>query len=236
MACVILEPFIFDAPKDNFLHEIARLCKENGTLLIFDEMWTGFRIAIGGAQEYFGITPDLAVYSKAFANGMPIALLTGRKDVMTLFEQDVFFFTTFGGEALSMAAAMATIAEMREKNVPAALAAQGKKLREGYNEIAAELGIAQYTKCYGYDCRSMVTFDPSAGNGLGSKSLRAAGAVQARHHVERLPQYVLLAHRRRHCPNPGRLPRSAAAAEGNHRRRRRATRLRLSRWKRCFAK
>ena len=170
VACVILEPFIFDAPKDNFLHEVARLCKENGTLLVFDEMWTGFRVAVGGAQEYFGITPDLAVYSKAFANGMPIALLTGRRDVMELFEQDVFFFTTFGGEALSMAAAIATIAEMREQNVPARLAEQGKKLKDGYNEIAAGLGIAQYTKCYGYDCRSIVTFDPSAGNGMEIKA------------------------------------------------------------------
>ena len=170
VACLILEPFIFDAPKAGFLEEVARLCKENGTLLIFDEMWTGFRIAVGGAQEYFGITPDLAVYSKAFANGMPIALLTGRKDVMQLFEQDVFFFTTFGGEALSMAAAMATIAEMREKNVPARLAEQGKKLKDGYNAIAAELGLSQYTKCYGYDCRTIVTFDPSAGNPLEIKA------------------------------------------------------------------
>ena len=170
VACLILEPFIFDAPKAGFLEEVAQLCKENGTLLIFDEMWTGFRIAVGGAQEYFGITPDLAVYSKAFANGMPIALLTGRKDVMQLFEQDVFFFTTFGGEALSMAAAMATIAEMREKNVPARLAEQGKKLKDGYNAIAAELGLSQYTKCYGYDCRTIVTFDPSAGNPLEIKA------------------------------------------------------------------
>ncbi|MDQ2769498.1 MAG: aminotransferase class III-fold pyridoxal phosphate-dependent enzyme [Bacteroidota bacterium] len=170
VACVILEPFIFDAPKDNFLHEVARLCKENGTLLIFDEMWTGFRVAVGGAQEFFGITPDLAVYSKAFANGMPIALLTGRRDVMELFEQDVFFFTTFGGEALSLAAAVATIAEMREKNVPARLAEQGKKLKDGYNEIAAELGLTSYTKCYGYDCRSIVTFDPSSGNGMEIKA------------------------------------------------------------------
>ena len=170
VACVILEPFIFDAPKEGFLHEVARLCKENGTLLIFDEMWTGFRIAVGGAQEFFGITPDLAVYSKAFANGMPIALLTGRKDVMQLFEQEVFFFTTFGGEALSMAAAMATIAEMREQNVPARLAEQGQKILDGYNQLAADLGLSQYTKCYGYPCRSIVTFDPSAGNPLEVKA------------------------------------------------------------------
>ena len=170
VACLILEPFIFDAPKDNFLHEVARLCQENGTLLIFDEMWTGFRIAVGGAQEFFGIKPDLAVYSKAFANGMPIALLTGRKDVMQLFEQEVFFFTTFGGEALSMAAAVATITEMRDKNVPARLAEQGRKLKDGYNEIAAGLGLTPHTKCYGYDCRTIVTFDPSAGNPLEIKA------------------------------------------------------------------
>src|ERR1700749_1685214 len=126
-ACVILEPFIFEAPKDNFLQKLQDVCKANGTLLIFDEMWTGFRIALGGAQEYFGVTPDLAVYSKAFANGMPISLLTGRKDVMELFNESVFFFTTFGGEALSIAAAMATISEMKEKNVQARLAEQGRK-------------------------------------------------------------------------------------------------------------
>ena len=170
VACVILEPFIYDAPKDNFLHEVARLCKENGTLLIFDEMWTGFRIALGGAQEYFGIKADLATFSKACANGMPIALLTGREDVMRLFEQDVFFFTTFGGEALSMAAAMATIQELRDQNVPAALAAQGKKLKDGYNKLAADLGLADYTKCYGYDCRSLITFDPKGGNPLEIKA------------------------------------------------------------------
>lgn len=170
VAAVILEPFVFEAPKNNFLQELARLCEENGTLLIFDEMWTGFRVAVGGAQEYFGVTPDLACYSKAFANGMPISLLTGRKDVMDLFKEEVFFFTTFGGEALSLAAAVATIREMIEKNVPAYLAEKGKLLREGYNALAAELGIAGYTRCTGFDCRSLVSFDASAGNPLELKS------------------------------------------------------------------
>jgi glutamate-1-semialdehyde 2,1-aminomutase len=169
-ACVILEPFIFEAPKDNFLAKLQEVCRANGTLLIFDEMWTGFRIALGGAQEYFGIKPDLAVYSKAFANGMPISLLTGRKDVMQLFEKDVFFFTTFGGEALSLAAAIATIHEMKEKNVPGVLDTKGKILKDGYNKIAHDLGIDSYTKCSGYNCRSIVTFDPSAGDPLILKS------------------------------------------------------------------
>lgn len=169
-ACVILEPFVFEAPKNNFLQELKTLCEANGTLLIFDEMWTGFRIAVGGAQEYFGVTPDLACYSKAFANGMPISLLTGRRDVMELFKEDVFFFTTFGGEALSLAAAVATIHEMIEKNVPAYLAAQGKKLKEGYNALAKELGIDGYTRCTGFDCRTIVSFDATAGNPLELKS------------------------------------------------------------------
>ncbi len=169
-AAVILEPFVFEAPKDNFLQELKAVCEANGTLLIFDEMWTGFRIAIGGAQEYFGVKPDLACYSKAFANGMPISLLTGRKDVMSLFNEDVFFFTTFGGEALSLAAAVATIEEMIDKNVPAYLAEKGALLKNGYNAIAEELGISHYTKCVGYDCRSLITFDASAGNPLEVKS------------------------------------------------------------------
>lgn len=170
-ACVILEPFVFEAPKDNFLQELKVVCEANGTLLIFDEMWTGFRIAIGGAQEYFGVHADLACYSKAFANGMPISLLTGRKDIMELFNEEVFFFTTFGGEALSLAAAVATIKEMMEKNVPQYLVEKGKILKDGYNEIASQLNIGHYTKCIGYDCRSLITFDASAGNPLEVKSL-----------------------------------------------------------------
>ena len=169
VACVILEPFVFEAPKDNFLHELKALCEENGSMLIFDEMWTGFRIALGGAQEYFNIKPDLACYSKAFANGMPISLLAGRKEIMQLFNEHVFFFTTFGGEALSLAAAVATINEMIKYNVPAHLARKGKLLKDGYNNIAAELNIS-YTRCIGYDCRSMIVFDSSAGNPLLLKS------------------------------------------------------------------
>ncbi|HQY20401.1 MAG TPA: aminotransferase class III-fold pyridoxal phosphate-dependent enzyme [Ignavibacteria bacterium] len=169
-ACVILEPFVFEEEKNGFLKQLKEVCQKNGTLLIFDEMWTGFRIATGGAQEYFGVTPDLACYSKAIANGMPISALTGRADVMRLFDKDVFFFTTFGGEALSLAAAMATIDEIKEKNVTAVLSDQGKKLKDGYNKIVSDLGM-DFTKCIGYNCRTIMTFDAKAGNPLEMKSL-----------------------------------------------------------------
>ncbi len=169
-ACVILEPVTFEMPRDGFLEELKTVCARHGALLIFDEMWTGFRLALGGAQEYFGVTPDLACFSKAVANGMPLALLTGRADVMHLLERDVFFFSTFGGEALSLAAAQATLAEMCEKPVHEHLARQGRKLRHGFNEVAADLGMS-YVRCTGFDCRSMMTFEAAVGDTLEMKSL-----------------------------------------------------------------
>lgn len=170
VAAVILEPFVFDEPKPGYLQEVAELCKKNGALLIFDEMWSGFRIALGGAQEFFGIKPDLAVYSKAVANGMPIAFLTGRKDVLQLFEKDVFFYTTFGGEALSLAATKATLNVLREKNVPKNLAEKGQILKDGYNKLVEELGMKAYTQCKGYPCRTTVTLEATTGNPLAVKA------------------------------------------------------------------
>jgi glutamate-1-semialdehyde 2,1-aminomutase len=103
---------------------------------------------------------------------MPISVLTGRKNIMRVLENDVFFFTTFGGEALSLAAAKATINEIRDKNVPSYLAKQGKKLKDGYNNIVKDLEI-DFTKCSGYDCRSIITFDgaKTGENPLEMKSL-----------------------------------------------------------------
>lgn len=170
VAAIILEPVVFAEPKDNFLHKVADLCKEKNIILIFDEMWTGFRMALGGAQEYFGIVPDLATYSKAIANGMPISVLTGKKEIMQLADEDIFFYTTFGGEALSLAATKATIQELKEKDVPKFLVQQGKKLKDGYNEIAKKLKI-ESTKAIGYYWRSMATFDEKFGDPLIQKSI-----------------------------------------------------------------
>lgn len=171
-ACVVLEPFVFEEPKDNFLQELREVCTKNGTVLVFDEMWTGFRVALGGAQQYFGVKADLACFSKAVANGMPLSVLTGRKIIMSLLDKEVFFFNTFGGEALSLAAAKATINEMIDKNVQAYLAKQGNKLKTGYNKIAEKLGM-NFTKCSGFDCRTIITFDgeKSGCNPLEMKSL-----------------------------------------------------------------
>ena len=170
VACVILEPTIFEAPDNDYLRVLKRACGAAGALLIFDEMWTGFRVALGGAQQRYDVTSDLACFSKAVANGMPLSVLTGRADVMRLLEEDVFFFTTFGGEALSLAAAKATIEDLRELEVPAKLEYAGTQLQQGYNHLAAKKGLA-HTKASGLPCRSIVTFDASAGDPLLQKSL-----------------------------------------------------------------
>ena len=169
VACVILEPTMFEAPDPDYLRVLKRACEAAGALLVFDEMWTGFRVALGGAQQRFDVTADLACFSKAIANGMPLSVLTGRADVMHLLEEDVFFFTTFGGEALSLAAAKATIEDLRELEVPARIEAAGKQLQQGYNELAAKKGLR--TKAIGLPCRTLISFDASAGDPLLQKSL-----------------------------------------------------------------
>lgn len=168
-AAVIIEPTVFDEPSPDFLPRLADLCRARGVVLIFDEMWTGFRIALGGAQAYFHVTPDLATFSKAVSNGMPLSVLTGRRDIMSLLDKEVFFFTTFGGEALSLAAAQATIREIRDKYVPRYLAEKGEALKDGFNRLAARLGL-DFVRCRGYGFRSLVSFDASAGDPLVLKS------------------------------------------------------------------
>jgi glutamate-1-semialdehyde aminotransferase len=163
-ACVILEPMVFEEPKENFLHDLRNLCTEHNIVLVFDEMWTGFRLALGGAQEYFGVKADLATFSKAMANGMPVSALTGRGDIMKLLEKDVFFYTTFGGEALSLAAVKATVDELRRCNVPADLRRKGQHLQSNLNVILGMRGLS-FLKCVGAPARTMLQISQ---NSLGS--------------------------------------------------------------------
>jgi len=169
VAAVILEPVVFEEPQDGFLYQVQDLCHKYGTLLIFDEMWTGFRIAEGGAQEYFGVIADIATYSKAIANGMPLSVITGRYDVMQVLEEEVFFFNTFGGEALSLAAAKATLHEIRDKKVINYLHEAGTLLKNGIETHLKALGIA-YITLKGYPYRTFFNFDSSAGDPLILKS------------------------------------------------------------------
>ena len=163
VAAVIMEPVGVIEPTDNFLQQVQAVTRKNGALLVFDEVITGFRLALGGAQEYFEVTPDLACFGKAMANGYPISAIVGRRDIMELFDE-VFFSFTFGGETLSLAATEATILEMKAKKVISHLWEQGRKLKDGYNVIAKQFGINDYTECIGLSPRTVITFKDQAGD------------------------------------------------------------------------
>jgi len=162
VAAVIMEPFGFVEPQDGFLGKVRDLAHREGALLIFDEIITGFRIALGGAQDYFGVIPDLACFGKAMANGYPIAAVVGSREFMQLFDE-VFFSFTFGGETVSLAAALATINEIREKNIINHLWGQGQKLKDGYNILAREFRVDRYTECIGLSPRTLITFKDEKG-------------------------------------------------------------------------
>ncbi|MFC3773296.1 aspartate aminotransferase family protein [Paenibacillus sp. GCM10012303] len=121
---------------------VRALADKHGTLLIFDEIVTGFRIAIGGAQQYFGVTPDLAVFSKGIANGMPLSVYAGRKDVMACCAPGkVVISSTFGGETLSLAAAKACMDTYRRSDVPGFLWKQGEAVWGALNRLFERKGI-----------------------------------------------------------------------------------------------
>lgn len=170
VACVILEPFAFERENGGFLAGLREACDRRGALLIFDEMWTGFRCSLGGAQEFLGVRSDLSLFSKAMANGMPISAIAGRGDVMSLLEKEVFFFTTFGGETLSLAAAKACIEFMRVHDVTAHLHAMGQRLLDGLNATIRKRGL-DYVYLGGYPFRSQMSFDPRAGDPSAMKTL-----------------------------------------------------------------
>nr|WP_155748900.1 aminotransferase class III-fold pyridoxal phosphate-dependent enzyme [Scytonema sp. UIC 10036] len=134
VATVILEPMNVFEPTNNFLQKVKDLAHENNAVLIFDETVTGFRYANGGAQEYFGVVPDLATFGKGLANGYPISAVTGRAEIMHLMEE-IFFSFTFGGEALSLAAALATLSKLQQQPVIATLKNQGQKVLTGVEKL-----------------------------------------------------------------------------------------------------
>ncbi|MBT3451353.1 aminotransferase class III-fold pyridoxal phosphate-dependent enzyme [archaeon] len=163
IATVIMEPVVFEEPKDDFLQKVKDLAHKHGAVLIFDEMVTGFRVSLGGAQEYYNVTPDLATFGKGVANGMPLSILCGKKEIMEECE-NVFFSMSFGGEVCSLAAAKTTIQEFKEKNVIAHCWKQGKKIKEKYNQLSKQYGLYSFTKCIGLDVHNKFEFNDKDGD------------------------------------------------------------------------
>ena len=123
-----------------FYPSLRALTEQHGSLLIYDEIVTGFRVALGGVQEYFGVTPDLAVFAKGVANGMPLSVYAGRRDCMAVLERAVVS-STYGGETLSLAAARASIETYRNEDVIGHMWRMGEKMWSGSNDLYKKYGL-----------------------------------------------------------------------------------------------
>jgi glutamate-1-semialdehyde 2,1-aminomutase len=138
-------------PHQEFLEGLRRLTRERGALLIFDEVITGFRHALGGYQAICGVTPDLATFAKAIANGFPLAALAGRAEYMDRFGPGggVFFAGTYNGHPANVAAGLATIAALEDGSVHRHTAALSERAADGIAAIAAEFGIPMTVARFG---------------------------------------------------------------------------------------
>jgi|TARA_B100000315_G_scaffold229935_1_gene239900 glutamate-1-semialdehyde-2,1-aminomutase len=148
IACVIMEPVALDLPKNGFLKKVQALAHKNNALVIFDETITGFRFSKMSVQKYYNVTPDISILGKGIANGMPLGAVVGKKKIMDVCHE-IFFSSTFAGELLSLSAAVATIEEIKRKNVCAYIDKIGTRLKDGFNTIADELGIKAQLNGYG---------------------------------------------------------------------------------------
>jgi glutamate-1-semialdehyde 2,1-aminomutase len=147
VAAVIMEPMNTTYPIPGFLEQVKAETHKAGALLIFDETITGFRFASGGAQELFGVTPDLSTFGKGMANGFPLSAVVGRRDVMMEMEE-IFFSGTFGGELLSLAAAKVVLNRFRNEPVSQSLSSIGIRIVEEVEALSSfkELdGIITFT-------------------------------------------------------------------------------------------
>ena len=147
VAAVIMEPAMCNTsaipPRAGYLEGVRAACSKTGTILIFDEVITGFRLSAGGAQKLFGVTPDLATFGKAIANGFPVAALAGRANLMEQFvSARVMHGGTYNAHPVNMAATVATLRELADSGVYPQIERRGRQLMDGIGEILKRYSIA----------------------------------------------------------------------------------------------
>ncbi|MGH8628714.1 MAG: glutamate-1-semialdehyde 2,1-aminomutase [Gammaproteobacteria bacterium] len=158
LGCVVMEAETTDPPRDGFLRGVQRLCREHGAVFILDEIITGFRWHLGGAQTYHDIVPDLSAFGKALGNGFSVAALVGRRELMKLGGLDhdkprtFLLSTTFGAETCTLAAALATMEIYHRENVVEHLWQKGERLAAGVNKAIAENHLQAYFELVGKPC------------------------------------------------------------------------------------
>ncbi|MDP1812020.1 MAG: glutamate-1-semialdehyde 2,1-aminomutase [Sediminibacterium sp.] len=172
--------------KSNFLHQVQNICRRDGAVFIIDEMITGFRWHLQGAQTYFDIEPDLSTFGKGMANGFAVAALVGKKELMDVgaidtpgAERTFLISTTHGAEMPGMGALIETIAIYKEQNVIAHLWEYGKKLFDGINEISNRLGLSDFFYMDGgYVSMNYVTKDKNGAVSMAFRTLFAQELIK----------------------------------------------------------
>ena len=165
VAAIIMEPMNVVYPAVGYLEGVRAAATKAGAVLVFDEVITGFRFALGGAQELFGVTPDLTALGKGVANGYPLSVVCGSKDVMMEMEE-VFFSFTMGGETLSLAAALATLRKLEREPVIKTMQDRGERLAMGVVERIIRHGAGGFLSASGHPTWSFLNFADSGGASL----------------------------------------------------------------------
>ena len=169
IAAVVLEPVVYEQPQNNFLNKVRQLTNQNDSVLVLDEIVTGFRFDLGGAQKYFNIKGDLVCFGKGMGNGLPISSITGSSEFMKSFDE-VWVSSTNNSENLSLAGTYAVIKEMQEKKTISHCWNIGKKLFDGWNQTVKKFNLD--AKMYGYPIRMhLQCFDSDKNESLSLKSL-----------------------------------------------------------------
>lgn len=159
IAAVILEPIQSNGPDEGYLEGVKDLAHKYGAILIFDEVVSGFRYALGGASELYGVTPDLASFGKGMANGYAGSAVAGRKDLLEQIEQGVFISTTFGGDSIFMAAALATIKILERPNFFEHIRNIGTIQRNGLIELVNKYNLQDVLTVTGLPEHAGISFE-----------------------------------------------------------------------------
>lgn len=159
IAAVLMEPYMCDEgpilPKPGFLSTAKELCRQHNVLLIFDEVITGFRLSLGGAQQYFGVTPDMAVFGKAIAGGISLSMICGSREIMSAGHPS----GTFNATPIAVAASLATIGELEKPGTYEKMDAIGKRLTDGILDIGKKHGIKVYANHHNAICQMQIGMD-----------------------------------------------------------------------------
>ncbi len=141
VAAVMMEPIRSTDPPEGYLEAVKQLCHDSDAILIFDEVSCGWRIAIGGAQEYYGITPDMTVVAKCISNGYPMGAVVGRREFMEPAE-DMFISSSYWSDNIGLTASITTIRELKRRNSPARFKEIGENIRAAVKEAIGDVGIS----------------------------------------------------------------------------------------------